>query len=137
MRTTVFKQDGIVHVEYDTALKATISTWQNLGPHDYMVPSMNAEIDWCKENEVRVCIVDTSEATGVPSQEEQNWYADFAYPAFQAAGVKAIITVIPKSAISKLATSQWNKTGSQFEIDFIDAPTMEEAIRAAKVYISS
>jgi hypothetical protein len=52
----------------------------------------------------------------------------------QDAGVKAIITGLPGDALSEWAARQWNRTGTQFGIEFIETGSLEVARELAEKY---
>ena len=79
-------------------------------------------------------IVDTSKAKGVLKQEDQEWFGTYLFPKLQAAGIKAIITIVPGDALSKLTARQWTRTGQQFGVEFIDTATLQTARQLAKQY---
>jgi len=128
MSKLLYQQPDVVSAEYDAATNAVIVTWQNLGPHNYLRPCLAAQNKSVKGDGAKYIIVDTSEAKGVLKQEDQEWFATELFPELQAAGLKAIITIVPKAALTKMATRQWTRTGAQFGIEFYDAASMEDAV---------
>jgi hypothetical protein len=66
--------------------------------------------------------------------DDQKWFGDYLFPNMQKAGIKAIITVLPKDALAKLGAKTWNKTGNMFDIDFYEVSSRAEAENQAKNY---
>ena len=95
---------------------------------------IDAEIDCTWKNKVKVLVVDTSQATGVFSQEDQQWLAEYAIPELAKAGLKAVITVLPKNANTLLATKRWKLNGSQSGTDYLEADSIQTAFEVAKQY---
>lgn len=134
MPNAFYQVEDIVEFSYDAATKTILAAWTNLGPHDYMRPALEAQQNYIRQNDVKVIIIDTAQAKGVAKQEDQNWFQSVIFPELEALGVKAVITVLPVSALSRLAARQWNRTGQLFGIDFIDADTLETARSIAQDY---
>ncbi|MBI3805641.1 MAG: hypothetical protein HY282_17970 [Nitrospirae bacterium] len=130
----VYKIEKVVEVDCNQTLKIMTARWYNLGPHEYMRPCINAEIDCTRKKLANALIVDTSQATGVFSQEDQQWLAEYAIPELAKAGLKAVITVLPKKAGTLLATMRWKRNGSQSGTDYLEADSLQTALDLAKKY---
>ena len=111
-----------------------VVAWANLGPLEYLRPTLEVQRECMKTRETRVIIVDTSITEGVLTQEDQERFQTDIFPEFEPNGVKALITVLPQSALSRLAARQWMRTGSQFGVEFIDVDILETALNVAKDY---
>ena len=72
-------------------------------------------------------IVDVSETTGTPSQEDQNYFAESVFPFFEKTGLKALITVLPQGAISKMGAKRWQRTASSFAFSTYDVESTGDA----------
>ena len=81
----------------------------------------------------------TTETTSHESQIHESrvpepWFGTYLFPKLQAAGIKAIITIVPSDALAKLTARQWTRTGEQFGVEFIDTATLQTARQLAKQY---
>ena len=127
MTKDLYSVAGIVETEYDSATKTIICTWIHLGPHAHLRPCLQAQVDCVVAHATKAIIIDTSESQGVLTQEDQGWIGDYVFPTYQAHGVKAVITVLPQSALTNMAAKRWQKTGSGFGIEFIEADSVATA----------
>jgi len=134
MSKELYVQPGIVRAVYAPSSRTIWAAWEKLGGHDYIRPCCQAQLDCAKSDKAQVIIVDTSVATGTVSQEDQQWFGAFLFPEMQKAGIKAIITVLPASALTRMSTQRWKKTGEQSGMDFVEANNLEEAHAAARAY---
>ncbi len=125
---TFFEEAGIVRAEIDRATRTMIVTWQNLGPHDHIRPACEAQLREVKGG-ARYLILDTSETGGVVSQDDQAWFGEVLFPAFADAGLEAIVTVVPESAIAQLSSKGWMRTASPFGFEMYEAASVEDAAR--------
>ena len=127
MTTDVYCVDGVVETIYDAATQTMTCTWIHLGPHAHLRPCLQAQVDCVIAHDTRAIIVDTADAKGVLTQDDQAWIGEYVFPTYQANGLKALITVLPKSALTGLAAKRWQKTGSNFGFDFMDADSLATA----------
>ena len=134
MHQVLYNSDDVVAAHYDQPLNTIIVTWTFLGPHDYLRPCLEAQLECAREDNAKSVIIDTSNATGVLDQSDQEWFGTTLFPEMQKAGVKAIITVTPENAIPKMASKQWQSVGLQFGIDFIETGSLETAKELAQQY---
>lgn len=136
MSKDIYTVQGFVETIYDPTIKTIIVTWKNLGPHNYLRPCLEAQVECVREDGAKVILVNTATAKGVLSQVDQSWLATDVFPVYEEHGVKAVITVVPKQVFAKLAARQWQKTGRQFGVDFVDTGSYEAALELAKKYVS-
>jgi hypothetical protein len=54
--------------------------------------------------------------------------------ALKKAGIKAVITILPKSAITRLTAAWWTRTGAIAGIECLETASMEQALELAKPY---
>ncbi len=130
----VYEKPGYVKTEVDSSLKAVIVYWENLYDGQIVKESCLAQLEQVKAGKVNKVIVESSKADGVPPQDVQEWFGKELFPQFNANGVKAIITVVPESALTKLAAKRWKNTGSPFGFDMLEVDSLETAIEQAKKY---
>jgi hypothetical protein len=114
VRTYMYNQETII-VE-----------WDNLFNNDVIKRSCLAQLNKVKEG-AKYLIIETSKAQGVPSQATQNWFASDLFPELEKAGLKAMITVVPESTLTKMASRSWIKRASDFRFDSYDANSLDDA----------
>ncbi len=136
MEKVLYTQPNIVKVIYNSETKTIIARWDNLGPHDYTQRCTQAQLACVQRDRARVIIVDTSQAKGVLNLTDQEWFRTYLFPALEKAGLRAIITIIPREAVTKLSTQRWKRTGQQVGIEFIEVANFEIACEIAKEYIN-
>ena len=122
-----YEKPGVVRTYMDSSLPSTIVVeWDNLYDGDVIKESCQAQLDKVKSG-AKYLIIETSKAKGVPKQDIQSWFGDTLFPAFDKAGLKAMITVVPESALSKMAAKNWIRNGSPFGFDSYDAASLDDA----------
>lgn len=136
MSKNIYTKEGIVETIYDPSIQTIIVTWINLGPHNYLRPCLEAQVECVRNDGAKIILVNTAKAKGVLSQVDQTWLATDVFPVYEEYGVKAVITVIPRQIFAQLAARQWQKTGRQFGVDFVDTGSYEDALELAKKYVS-
>lgn len=132
---TFYLKPGIVEALSDFSSKTMLITWLNFRDDEAMVECCEAQIAQL-ELGIQVAILDTREAKGVPSQMRQKWFETSLYPTLGEKGLKAVITVLPKSAITLLASKRWIKNGSQFNFDSFEANSLTTALELAEDIVS-
>ncbi len=134
MTVQVYQQPNIVKVVYDATLKSLIVEWTYLGPHKSIRPCTMAQLKAIQENRAKAIIVNTANATGVAKKEDLKWFDNYLFGELEKAGLKAIITVIPQDALTRLSASYWKNTGKTFGIEFLETATLEKAKELVSEY---
>jgi len=116
----------IVETVYDSAHATIRVSWKTFSGHQHLRPSIEAQVA-CVEQGAKHVIVDTSEAKGLPSDEDQAWFATEVFPRYEKAGLKTLVTVLPKSAVTKLGASRWSETGNRFGFKTFTCASLEDA----------
>ena len=120
-----YEVSGVVRTYMENS-NIIVVEWDNLFDNEVIKKSCLEQLEKAKKG-AKVLIIETSKAKGVPSQETQEWFASTLFPAFEQAGLKAMITVVPESALTKMASKSWIKRASDFSFDSYDAASLEEA----------
>ena len=134
MKTDLYNAEGYVNAWYDSSNQIIVAKWYKMTTKDHVRPSCEAQLQKAKSAPVKCVVVDTSDAIGTPFPEDQKWFGEYLFPNMQANGVKAIITVLPKNALTKLGTKTWTKTGTQFNMDFLEVASLEDAEKMSASY---
>ncbi len=134
MEKVLYMQPDIVKVIYDFGMKTIIAHWDNLGPHNYVQLCTKAQLACVRQDKAKVIIMDTAKAKGVMNLTDQAWLGTYLFPELYKAGLRAVITVTPTEATTKLSTQRWNRTGQLSEISFVEVSSFEAAREIAKRY---
>jgi hypothetical protein len=131
MTTPVFKREGVVEAHYDEQLKSVIVKWIRFDP-GAVRPCLLAQRDALKAHAGRAVLVDASTGQGALNADDQKWLATTFLPELAAIGVKTIVTVVPKSAVTRLTAQRWTESGSVAGITMLDAKTYNDAVAAIR-----
>jgi len=134
MKKNVYVVDNIVNAIYDTDIKTIVVTWYSFESFNHLRKCLEAQVACTKDNDVKVIIVDTRKAKGMLDQADQDWFATNMFPALEEHGTKAVITVLPQSALTMLSAKQWQMTGNAFGMDFIDTASLDAAMSLVDKY---
>ena len=124
-----FQVEGVVEATYNAPLRTMLIHWHDLGPHDHTRPCCEAQLVFTNANGAKAMILETSQAKGVISKEDQQWFSDYLFPKFEEAGLEKIITVVPEDAFARLAANYWQKLGKQFGIEFFETGSLAHAVQ--------
>lgn len=127
MTIDLYSIANIVETQYDPATQTITCTWHHLGPHDHLRPCLQAQVDCVLAHTTKAIVIDTSASQGVLTQEDQAWIGEYVFPSYQSRGLKAVITVLPQSALTNMSAKRWQKTGAGFGIDFIETDSVMTA----------
>lgn len=134
MKTPLYNAPGYGSAWYESTNQCIYAQWENMLTKEHMRPSCEAQLKAAAQYKAKAVIIDSSNSKGLPVPEDQKWFGDYLFPNMQKAGIKAIITVLPKDALAKLGAKTWIKTGSMFGIDFLEVGSVPEAENQAKNY---
>jgi hypothetical protein len=123
----LYKKETIVQTEFDSKQKIIVVTWKSLSGHPYLKECVQMHVDLVKEKGAQALIIDVSEATGVPTQEEQSWFGSYVFPNYDKYGLKIIVTILPKSALTEMSARKWNQTASTFRFNTFETGSKENA----------
>lgn len=122
---------GVGSIGYDDSIKSVILTWFK-NDDSIFRERMETELRLVVERGLRTVIVDTSQARGVLSLENQAWIAEDFFPRLSKTGVRALVSVVPQSAIAHLTNKRsFNDAQVPFEIVQVNsvADAHEVAVR--------
>jgi hypothetical protein len=127
MKTNIYNEEGWVDTWYESINNTVVSKWYKFTTPIHVRKSCEAQMKAVEQYKVKAAIVDSSQAEGVPYLEDQKWFEDVLFPKFQILGVKAVITVLPNNALTRLGVKTWLNTGKKFGMEFIEVATYEDA----------
>ena len=120
----VYKKDEYVScVREDNIIKVIWYVW---GSHELVKECCEAQLQQVRMG-VEFIIVDTSFVKGTIEPQTSVWLEDFLFPAYENAGLKAIITIQSADVMARLSNRLWNRAGSKFSFDAINVSTLVEA----------
>jgi hypothetical protein len=133
MKKELYNVDGVVETYYDSELNSVVCTWQQF-KNEHVRPCIAEQLKAAQKNSAKCVVVDSAEANGVPSAEDQKWFAEVLFPQMKQAGVKAIITTVGEAAINRISTKTYSKSGELAGLDMVDAADLKAAFEAIKEY---
>lgn len=122
----LYQARGICRTTYDPASGIMVAAWWVMD-HDHIRPNLTTQMAQVAAG-VRYLIIDVGECLGVPTPEDQAWFGDTVFPAYRAAGLKALINVVPRSGAARLGAARWQRTASQFGFDTFDTSDVQAAL---------
>jgi hypothetical protein len=125
-----FEEPEIVSAGLDQAGNVVVR-WQNLASGEVVRACCEAQLEQVCQG-ARVIIVDAAEARWMPPSETLDWIADTLFPDLRDAGLLAIITVIPRSAVTRTASTRWRRAGEPFSFGMYETRTIEAATELAR-----
>jgi len=124
---TVHDLEGVARIFYEPVSRVMLTTWVNL-MHAHIKPLIERQMEQVARG-ARFLVVDVRLTRSVPSPEDQAWYASTAVPFYKANGLRALVNLVPQSAVAKLGASRWRATAAQGGIDTWEAGDLESALR--------
>lgn len=122
----LYQANDICLTTYDPASRIMVATWWTMA-HEHIRPNLARQMDQVKAG-ARYLIIDVGECQGVPSPEEQAWFGDTVFPTYRAGGLKAMINVVPRSGVTRLGASRWQRSASRFGFDTFDTSDVAAAL---------
>lgn len=125
--TVVYDAPGEVVVTHDRAASEIVVVWTQFAPGPTFKESLDVQADIVERGEARFIVVDTSTTRGTPSREDQEYLITSVFPRYKAVGLKAIVTVVPNNALTRMGANRWKASGSDFGFAMYDAASVEDA----------
>ena len=116
---------GVGSIGYDDSIQAVILTWFRNDDAIFR-DRMETELRLVTERGLTTVIVDTSQVKGVLSLENQAWIAEDFFPRLSKTGLRALVSVVPKSAIAHL-TNKRSFVGASVPFEILQVDTLAEA----------
>jgi hypothetical protein len=122
----LYEAPEICRTTYDPASRILVATWWNMAqPH--IRPNLSRQMEQVSAGACYL-VIDVGEARGVPSPEDQSWFAEVVFPAYRKGGLKAMVNVVPRSGVARLGANRWQRTASQFGFDTFDSSDLSAAL---------
>jgi hypothetical protein len=115
---TVSLNESPLYIIFDwTKLAVTVDELKDLHMKAYA---------FIQSKRVKTLIAETSKVTDVLFPEGIKWFGEEHVPRLAAAGLKRVVTVVPKIALSRFATKTWQ--AAVLGIELHNAASLEEAL---------
>jgi hypothetical protein len=125
---TVYEAPGILLSSLLPQHGLVVTRWKELSRHGHLRPCIERHMQLVERGEVRVIVIDVSAATGVPSQEDQEWFARTVFPFYGAHGLSALVNVRARSAMTNLGARRWRVNAAGCGVEALEAPTLAGAL---------
>lgn len=122
---------GVGSIGYDDSLQAVVVTWFKTNDDGIVRDRLETELRLVVERGLRTVIVDTSLVKGVLSPEIQAWIAQDFLPRLSRTGLRALVSVKPKSAIA-LLTNNRSFVGADVPFDIVEVDNLAAAYSLAR-----
>ncbi len=122
----LYSIDGIVETKLNTDINAVVCRWETFSGHGHLRPCIETQIQAVRSG-ARFVVVDVSAAKGLPNNDDQEWFGTHVFPAYEKAKLRALITIVPQSAVTKLGARRWQSTGNRFGFETFEAASLDEA----------
>lgn len=127
MSTVLYDAPGICSASLDAVRGVIHAVWHKFPGNGHFRPSLDAQSHAVAAGKARYVIVDVSKASGVPTQEDQEYLVKQTFPAYKRGGLKAIVTIVPASALTKMGAQRWQDSGAQFGFRMFEAGSVADA----------
>lgn len=117
----------------DTSTQTLHVHWHSMHKSQLLREALTQGLDHVKKHGVKNWIADVSQVKTATRPDDQQWIAEQG-PAFIAAGLQSIITVLPQSALAKLSTKGWQSKVADVNAGFVmlDVGSLDEARQAVQ-----
>jgi hypothetical protein len=128
---------GIVRVVLHEDVRALQTTWVTFHERrDLLRPILDYQLATTSLYQLRFSIVDTSETTGVLDEEQQAWLENDFFPRAAKTGVRALLSVVAKSAVTSLVNKRWQVVATRFGYDVVQVASVPDALEYCRKRLS-
>jgi hypothetical protein len=108
--TVVFEKAGYLVISYDATKDYILFDWTSFNVTlDEIKMAHQKALETAKRHNCRNYVADTSKVTNALRQDIISWWGSTWVPILAAFGLRAVITVLPKSALANMSTSSWQR----------------------------
>lgn len=122
----LYESKGAVRAVLHPELKQVFVVWESFSGGHFK-PCLEAQMKAVDSGQAKFVLVDVRKTKGVPTQDDQDFLVQKTFPLFKAAGLHAIVTLVPESAVTKMGAKRWQSAGSQFGFKMYEAGSPEDA----------
>jgi hypothetical protein len=124
----IYTNPRYITVSYDERNQVVLFDWTNFAISLADIQELHAKaLDTARKHQCYYYIAETSKVRTALSQEIIQWWGQTWVPTLVKAGLQAIVTVVPSSAIANLSTKSW-QTQVVDGITMKNVTTLQEAI---------
>ena len=122
----IYSNPKFVKVTYNQMKNYILFDWTSMAiPLEDLKELHTKACDLVKQRGVKTLVAETSKASGVLFPQCIEWWANEQVPAYDGAGVNAIITVKGGNPLTRLTNKSWQ--GATGGIDIYEVPTLVDA----------
>lgn len=132
---SIYSKPGIVETYVDPKINSVVVYWDDLSDATVVKESCLAQAEEVKQG-VKFIIIDTTKADTVVPVDVQEWFGQFLFPILKEHNLKAMITILSASALTRLSSRRWMKTGNPFGFDIYECESLDAAREIVKSYQS-
>jgi hypothetical protein len=125
---TVYEAPGILLSSLIPEHGLVVSRWKELSRHQHFRPCIERHMKLVERGEARLIVIDVSAASGVPSQEDQDWFAETVFPFYGAHRLAALVNVRARSALTNLGARRWRVNAAGCGVETFEVPSVEAAL---------
>jgi hypothetical protein len=123
---------GVCSIGYDPEVEAVVIRWL-VNDDESFRPMLETQLRIVTVRGASTVVVDTLLARGMVDDDNQTWLVEDFFPRLSQTGLKAIITVRPKSAITRIVNARSFQQGDH-PFSMLEVSTLEEAMVLAAKY---
>jgi len=124
----IYKKDNYITVSFQEKPLHIVFDWSRLAVNLEELKELHMKAyEFVLSKKVKTLIADTSKVKDVLYKECIEWFGNEQVPRLSKVGVKRIITVVPKTALSRITTKSWQ--GAVEGIELHNADSLEDAIK--------
>lgn len=122
----IFSVEGVADADFFGSESTLVIHWHSFHDTRGVIDVMKKGYDAVQKHRVRVWVADTQNTRGAMSDEAQAFIAE-SVPKFESAGLEAVLTVTPQSAVTSMSNRRWQ---GQVRKDFLmqEVGSVEEAL---------
>ena len=120
---------GKLEVHWRDDIKAIVDTWENysISLEEFREAVLIKGLDHSKAHGGIAWIVDSSRAGGAFTAEIQDYIGSDIFPAFTRNGVRFFITILPRSATTKMTVRRYQQKTGPNGLELVEAADMAAA----------
>lgn len=120
-----------LEVVWNPEVRAVVDTWTHYGItlEDFKAAVFEKGINFAKAHQGQAWIVDSSQATGVFSQEIQDFIKDEGFKIFAANGIKYFITINSEvSTLTKMTVNRYKSQVGPHGMELVEVASVADAV---------
>ena len=125
--SAIYQKPGHITVSHNAAKNYILFDWQSFRVTIEEITTLHTQaLDLAKQHSCYHYVAETSRVTNALRQDVVAWFGGTWMPTLAAYGLRAIVTVVPTSAIAMMSTSSWQRQ-TVSGIDMINVGSLVDA----------